>query len=65
MTKMICKDCGHKFINELVNVRQFGHGDNITEHVVCPDCGHTQKLPDWETKGMLKVTRPALTARTI
>lgn len=51
---MICKDCGHIFINELVDVCQYGYGDNTTEYVVCPDCGHTQQVMPVEammTKG--------------
>ncbi len=44
MTHMICKDCGHIFINELVDVCQYGHGDNATEYVACPDCGHMQRV---------------------
>lgn len=65
MTKMICKGCGHKFANELVDICQWGHGDNITEHLVCPDCGHSQKLPDWDYDDTLKRLQPALTAWTI
>ena len=41
---MICKDCRHVFINELVDVCEFGYGDNITEYLVCPKCGHKQKV---------------------
>ncbi len=41
---MICKDCNHIFINELVDVCEFGYGDNVTEYVVCPKCGHRQRL---------------------
>jgi rubredoxin len=41
---MICKGCNHIFINELVDVCEFGYGDNVTEYVVCPKCGHRQRL---------------------
>ena len=41
---MICKNCNHVFINELVDVCEFGYGDNVTEYVVCPKCGRRQKL---------------------
>jgi rubredoxin len=39
---MICETCGHVFTNELVDVYQYGHGDNSREYAACPECGHMQ-----------------------
>jgi len=44
VSSMICRTCGHVFIDELVEVCQCGHGDNLTEYVVCPECGNTQRV---------------------
>jgi len=45
---MICKACGHVFTDELVDVYLYGHGDNTTEYVICPECSHMQKIPTLE-----------------
>jgi rubredoxin len=42
--KLMCKACGHMFTDELVDVCQYGHGDNLTEYAICPECGHMQRI---------------------
>jgi rubredoxin len=41
---MICETCGHVFTDELVDVYQYGHGDNSMEYAVCPECGFMQRV---------------------
>jgi rubredoxin len=40
----MCNACGHLFTDELVDVCHYGHGDNLTEYAICPECGHMQRI---------------------
>ena len=46
-----CNACGHVAINELVDIREFGYGDNTTEYMLCPKCGQMHPLltMEWMT----------------
>ena len=54
---MICESCGHVFTDELVDVYQYGHGDNSREYAACPECGNMHRVMPIEvmvtsTRGM-------------
>lgn len=42
--RIICECCGRDVSGELVDVCQYGYGDNVQEYMRCPKCGHVQRI---------------------
>ncbi len=42
--RLICEHCGKDLNDELVDICQYGYGDNVREYMSCPKCGHRQRI---------------------